>query len=382
MKKPLQKQEILDAIDNAFRELESQKYALDQSAIVAITDVKGNIIYVNEQFCNISKYSEKELLGQNHRIINSDHHPKEFFQSMWKTIANGKVWKNDIKNKAKDGSFYWVATTITPYLNEKGKPHTYVSIRFDITKQREMELELEEKLKERTQMLTHLSSQNKQLEDFCHIISHNLRAPLSNLTLLGDMIEESKAPEEKLLYIGKLKIVTHSLQETFEELVEATQIRMDYEVKKNKVNLEECLQRAISTLQGDIVKSRADVIYDFSQVEVIHYPKKYIDSIIFNLLSNALKYRAPGKPPKIQINSYIKDDWTYIEIKDNGLGIDLKRHGDKLFKLRKVFHEHPDAKGFGLFITKTQVESLDGKIWAKSAVNKGTTFVVKLFKNK
>lgn len=379
-KKHLQKHDILEAIDDAFRELESQKYALDQSAIVAITDVRGNIIYVNEQFCQISKYTEEELIGKNHRIINSGYHPSEFFVTMWQTIAQGKVWKNNIKNKAKDGSFYWVATTITPYLNEKGQPHMFVSIRFDITKQKEMELELEKKLSERTQMLAHLSDQNKQLEDFCHIISHNLRAPLANLSLLADMIEGSQDTSEKLLYIEKLKTVTHSLQETFEELVEATQVRMDYDIKQNTINIEESLERATNTLQGDILNSKAVITHDFSAINAITYPKKYIDSIIFNLISNAIKYRSPERQAKIHIHSYITNDTVFLVVKDNGIGIDLERHGQKLFKLRKVFHNHPAAKGFGLFITKTQIEAMGGKITAKSIVNQGSEFTIELCK--
>ncbi len=356
------KKEIIEAVERAFRELESQKFALDQSAIVAITDVKGDIIYVNEKFCSISKYDYDELIGRNHRIINSGYHDKSFFQEMWKTIASGKVWKGDIRNRAKDGSLYWVATTITPFKDANSKPTMFVSIRFDITKQKNLEFELEKQLKKRDSMLVQLQEQNKQLEDFCHIISHNLRAPLSNLSMLSDLISESEDASEKDDYFNKIKQVSSFLQETFEELVSSLQIRNDVEVSQETVQFEEIFERIRIAFQAEIDNCEATIKTDFKSVPEVKYPKKYLESIIMNIFSNSLKYRSNDRPTEIVLRSYIENGWVCLECTDNGLGLNIEKHGDKLSKLRKTFHKHPQAKGFGLFITRTQVESMGGKI--------------------
>jgi two-component system CheB/CheR fusion protein len=149
--------------------LEELEYALDQAAIVAATDQAGRITYVNDKFCEISKYSRHELLGQDHRIINSGYHGKEFIRELWRTIAQGRVWRGEIRNRAKDGSYYWVDTTIVPFVDERGKPRQYLAIRSDITQRKEAESKLAEQ------------GALAQLGQLAAVVAHEVRNPLAGV---------------------------------------------------------------------------------------------------------------------------------------------------------------------------------------------------------
>ena len=180
---------------NAEQALREQKHALDQHAIVASTDVQGTITYVNDKFCAISKYSRPELVGQNHRILNSDHHPKEFFQQMYHTIANGQVWRGEICNRAKDGSIYWVDTTIVPFLDAHDKPRQYMAIRADITERKRAEEALRESLATSKIALEDLSDQKFALDQHAIVATTDVRGTITYVNDKFCAISKYSRPE-------------------------------------------------------------------------------------------------------------------------------------------------------------------------------------------
>jgi PAS domain S-box-containing protein len=164
-------------------QLEELRYALDQSAIVAITDQHGLITHVNEKFCEISGYSREELLGQDHRIVNSAYHPPAFIRTLWRTIAHGQVWRGEIRNRAKSGDYYWVDTTIVPFVDEHGKPRQYLAIRYDITARKAAEAKLREQ------------AALAQLGQLAAVVAHEVRNPLAGIRGSLQVIEGGLARE-------------------------------------------------------------------------------------------------------------------------------------------------------------------------------------------
>jgi len=324
--------------------------------------------YVNEGALRNLGYTLDEMLQMTPQDIIPKYTPSKFkrlVEILHKDIEEKIVFETE--NKRKDGSLYPVEVHLQLIRDDYKK--IFVAIIIDITDRKKAEAII----KKSNDLL---AFQNTQLVDFCNIVSHNLRSPLVNMNMLVDLIEEADDDLDKQKLISKFKPIINNVNETFNELVESLQIQQDLEVRSEKINVKEYLKNVIKGFEGQIALTNAVIRSDFEEAPEIYFPPKYFSSVLHNLVSNALKYRSPDKLPEIFVKTQIENGRIILSVKDNGLGIDMEKHKDDLFKIRKVFHFHPDAKGFGLYITKTQVETMGGKLWVESQLGKGSTFYV------
>jgi len=356
-------------------ELETQKFALDQHSIVAITDRYGTITYVNDKFCEISQYSREELLGQNHRILNSGYHSHDFFQAMLSTIAQGKVWQGEIRNRRRDGSFYWVDTSIVPFMDSRGNPYQYVAIRTDITERKRNEEEL---IHARDQA----EAASRAKSDFLSRMSHELRTPLNAIIGFTQLLESGVDGD---LNPAQRESAGHILQsgwhllDLINEILDLARI----ESGRMAINLE-------SVEFGPMAEECADMIMPFANQRNVVIDSRIaaqdgqwwiradrvrVKQVLLNLMSNAVKYnRAEGL---VTLASERTDSGMIrIAVSDCGIGI----AEDQIPRLFQPFSRLDADKseiqgaGVGLAVTKSLVELMGGRIGVESVVGEGTTF--------
>jgi PAS domain S-box-containing protein len=395
-------------LETATAEVSDQQFALNQHAIVAMTDVRGTITYANDKFCTVSKYSREELIGQNHRILNSGHHPKEFFQKMYGAIARGHVWRGEIKNRAKDGSIYWVDTTIVPTLDAEGKPRQYIAIRADVTErkraeedlvklQRELEarnLKLEEqtlelqqmrdKLEQRVKMRTEelakanetLETSNIELQQFAYVASHDLQSPLRSISGFVQLLKmdyEEKLDDQARDYIRRTVQSIAQMQTLIRDLLAYSRV----ESRSRPfvpVPLLDVFQGSVTLLESSIRDAGGQVTCD--QLPVVLGDSSQLAQLMQNLIGNGLKYHG-GEPPHVHVSAEPgarKNEWI-VSVRDNGIGIDPQYFG-RIFEIFKRLHDQNEypGTGIGLAVCRRVVERHGGTIWVESEPGHGSNF--------
>jgi PAS domain S-box-containing protein len=382
-----ERKRIEERIQASLKDVNDLKAALDEHAIVAITNPQGKITYVNDKFCAISKYSREELLGQDHRIINSGYHPKEFIRNLWTTITQGRVWQGEIKNRAKDGSIYWVDTTIVPFLKPDGKPYQYVAIRADITQRklieeeiRQLNQELETRVSERT---AQLEAANKELEAFSYSVSHDLRAPLRHIDGFAGMLVKSDSEtlsDRGRRHLGHIADSAKQMGLLIDDLLVFSRMGRT-EMKIERVDLALLLEETIRLLEPET--QQRNIVWRKGVLPVVQGDPPMLRQVLVNLVANAIKYSRPRDPAEIEIGSRDEDGETVIHVRDNGVGFEME-YADKLFGVFQRLHraEEFEGTGIGLANVRRIILRHGGRTWAESKPGAGATFYFSLPKTR
>jgi PAS domain S-box-containing protein len=349
---------VARALDRSLKDLADTKFALDEASIVATTDVKGRITYVNDKFCEISRYSRDELLGQDHRIINSAYHPNEFIRGLWQTIANGRIWRGEIRNRAKDGTHYWVDTTIVPFLDERGKPYQYMAIRSDITEHKRSEVLLREQ------------AALARLGEMAAVVAHEVKNPLAGirgaLQVIGGRMSETSRDR---VILGDIVVRLDSLNDIVQDLLVFARPR---EPKLRPVSLVTLLEGTAALLRKDPAHASAHVEITGDQ-PVIEADTEQLQIVFLNLLLNATQ--AGESPGQVKVTVTASDGRCQIAIADNGPGIPPEVR-ERIFE--PFFTTKHRGTGLGLPTAKRVVERHHGDITIDCPPGGGTVVTVSL----
>ena len=372
----------------------------------------GTIIDSNRNFLELTNYSREEVIGKKKFIDFLSLGGKIYFENVYTPALklSGTVEEVNFNFTKKEGTKFPVLINSVEVKDISGT-HLYThSAVFNISQRKKYEQELliskrnanelsdkliavNKELRSRAELISkqklqleilnqNLENKNKQLSTFAHIASHNLRAPVSNLMGLRDFYKGNTDIEDKAMLFSKVEIVIDHLNETLNELIDSVKIQGNKGIAHDAIIFETVFTKTLEILEGQITASKAVRTADFSKAPTIEYPKLYMESILLNFLSNSIRYRAHDRIAQIHFSTEVTNNQVVLLVSDNGLGIDLKKYGEQLFGLNNTFHRHPDSKGVGLFMTKTQIEAVGGSVTVESEVNKGTAFKIILKKYK
>lgn len=333
------------------------------------------IVFVNPAFTQMTGFSPDEVVGKSPSIFMGRQSVAGEITKLSQALKFKKEFKFETINHKKNGEEYWVNFSMIPITNKDGEHSHWISIQRDITTEKRQE-------KEKEQLIQELTQNNKDLKQFSYITSHNLRAPLSNLIGLLDLIEDMPVENEELNeIINGFSKSTHLLNETINDLVKVVIIKDNPSIEKEEVTIKDVFENVFNQLSYMIGLHKPIIKIELKKMTLVNMNKAYLESILLNLLTNAIKYRSTNRQLKINISSKEIGSNTVLIFKDNGIGIDLVRNAEKIFGLYQRFHNYPDSKGLGLYLVKSQVETMGGTISVQSEVNKGTTFTL-TFKNR
>ncbi|MFJ7682524.1 PAS domain S-box protein [Peribacillus butanolivorans] len=343
----------------SIKELEDMYYAINQSSIVAITDEKGIIVDVNDKFSEVSGYKRSELIGQTHQLVNSGYHSKEFFDDMWKTIQNRKVWNGEIRNRAKDGSYYWVDTTIVPFYTVEGKPFQFLALRYDITERKQ------------TEEMLHRQDKLAAVGQLAAGVAHEIRNPLTSMKGYTEYLQLDEKDENRLEYLGIIMDEINRVNEIVEEFLELSKPQPLILETKNIVPI---IQNVLSLTEFDARKKNVILFFDCYHKEIlIRCDENRLKQVLLNFVINGIEAMPDGG--EIKVVTELKEEKVHISIIDTGVGMppdQLRRIGEPFFTTKK------SGNGLGLMISFKIIESHLGRVFVESEVNKGTVFNIVL----
>lgn len=351
------------------------KNAFDFSSIgMALVDLKGHWLDVNQSICDIFGYTREEMQRQTFMEMT---HPEDIEvdlryvkQLLSREIDNYRMEKRYFR---KDGSVVWILLSVS-LIWKNQQPAYFTSQLVDISANKHLINELENKNNALEKANGHLQYHINHITEFNRIISHNLRGPATTLISAVDFVGDCEA-EESAELLTKIKGTSELIIQTLNDLKEVIEVQLNKDIVFNSCDLQQITDQCIQSLQHKVQESGATVTTHF-EVEAVTFPTVYIETIFYNLLSNALHFRQQDRPLFITMSSEKADNKTILRITDNGMGINLQRYKEDVFKYKRIFHKEYNGRGLGLFLIKSQVEACGGKIQVESDGVNGTMFTI------